>query len=921
MVERRRFVYEWILVVLLLTSGSAALAQQTVYVDDATCPGVGDGSSGNPYCKIQDAICYLKNNVSAGGTVLVRPGTYYEAVRSFVKISVVSTDGPAVTTIDATNKPCITSTCTVSTTTPCSAVMLSSVSGVGPTTADRFEGFRIVGGKGYYWGYEPYTVVGGGIFVFGNSAPTITRNEIVGNAAVDSRATFYYAGGIYIAGNLLGGIGVARPVITRNLIEGNTVDPVAGNSQSKMTYGMGAGIYAGGDSAARIESNTIRDNVAGSRAKSWQVANGGAIAMYSRSEAGTTFVSGNLILSNYAADYGAGIQAGCFMDNVYEIHPGTGTVENNVFASNDASFGGGIATTSSEVLFRSNTFAQNVAAYGGGAYFDQAHGDNPVVDATFVNNVVAFNTAIWDVLHPGGGLYVYNVNPVVRYDDLFGNSPENVAGTKTDADYVGVNGTISADPRFANRATGDFHPVAGSPVVDAGDNTNAPSLDLDGLPRPLDGNGDGNPVVDMGAYEFAPDTDGDGIPDVLDDDDDNDGVPDESDCAPLVKGVSSIPGEVEGSLRLDKTGGGRLSWARGIQGHTTNVYRGTRVPGQPWSYDETCLANEVPGVEYTTSENPPSGGLYYYQVSAKNTCGESPMGQASSGEDRYPLVSCEAANRDTDGDQVKDLADNCPLYSNPAQEDDDRDWIGNACDLCPLVPDPSQGDIDADGDGDACDNCVTVANPDQADGDADGYGDACDNCVTVANPDQADADGDLLGDACDSCTDLDADGFGDPGYPANTCPTDNCPSVSNPDQADLDGDGLGDVCDPDLDGDDVANTEDCAPADPSAWAVPIEVQGLAANDVPPIRVEWLPDPGGAVYDLIGGTLAALRVDGGVAQAICLASGLTETYWDDPRPAPAPGDGDYYLARARNLCGEGGYGSSTLGLRIPLAPCP
>src|SRR5438552_17785334 len=51
-----------------------------------------------------------------------------------------------------------------------------------------------------------------------------------------------------------------------------------------------------------------------------------------------------------------------------------------------------------------------------------------------------------------------------------------------------------------------------------------------------------------------------------------------------------------------------------------------------------------------------------------------------------------------------------------------------------------------------------------------------------------------VGDVCDPCTDTDGDGFGNPGFPANTCPVDNCPFTRNPDQRDTDGDGIGDAC-------------------------------------------------------------------------------------------------------------------------------
>jgi hypothetical protein len=58
-----------------------------------------------------------------------------------------------------------------------------------------------------------------------------------------------------------------------------------------------------------------------------------------------------------------------------------------------------------------------------------------------------------------------------------------------------------------------------------------------------------------------------------------------------------------------------------------------------------------------------------------------------------------------------------------------------------------------------------------------------------------DTDQDGIPDVFDECTDTDGDGYGNPGFSANTCETDNCPSVYNPDQLNSDPDSVGDVCD------------------------------------------------------------------------------------------------------------------------------
>jgi Thrombospondin type 3 repeat len=820
--------------IVALLAASAAMAQATVYVDDATCPGAGTGTSLDPYCRIQDGICAVK---VAGGTVLVRPGEYNESLRMFPGVSVVSTDGPTVTTIRADGKPCMTANCVPSLINlTCSTVVFPS----GGTNADRLEGFRIEGGAGLFRtfgsGTPPNALAGGGVFVF-DSSPTITNNVIVDNVLSNVTPTsHFWGGGIYVAGGTLAV--PLRPVITNNLVEENIADTAPGPNSNHSTFSLGGGIYLGQYVSPRVEANVIRSNQAGTTAKLYQVGGGGGIVSYAISTSTVPTISRNVIQDNSSADFGGGVAFGeVFKTGVGDYVATQGIVENNLIEFNRSFSGGGVNTGTTKVILRNNTIVDNLADFGGGVTAGSSNND--LDDVRMFNNIVAFNTSL---LYGSGGLGAYFSGPELENNDFFGNVPDDLGGTVDEATTIGVAGNISADPRFISRSPGtrNLHLLPTSGAIDVGTNSAAPTTDFDLVPR-IQAAGGGPAITDMGAYEYTPDSDGDGIPNYADPDDDGDGVPDASDCSSVIPSVSQPASPVGSTVILARGSGttGVLSWAAVPRALVYNVYRGSRT--QPWSYAMQCLVAETPIPTAQDPETPTLGTAFFYLVSAKNACGETYAGQHTNGTQVFPSPTCAPLAHDTDGDGVIDVEDSCPLVANAQQVDTDADGLGNVCDTdddndgrldgadnCPLAANATQTDGDSDGAGDPCDNCPglsnvgqldtdgdgtgnacdtdddgdgradgsdncsLISNASQADGDTDGAGDPCDNCPGLSNPGQANSDGDTTGDACDPCpgdpiNDVDLDG---------RCATvDNCPTTPNANQANQDGDSRGDVCD------------------------------------------------------------------------------------------------------------------------------
>jgi serine protease len=250
---------------------------------------------------------------------------------------------------------------------------------------------------------------------------------------------------------------------------------ISGNSQACSGGVGGAGIAIRGAGTVQVLNNVITGNTHTQAA--------GGVGLFA---AGTPTISGNVIKDNVGWQ-GGGISMFNFSD---------ATITNNIVVGNQAAQGGGMYISvpfgARGPLVVNNTIASNTANTGLAVYatgFD--------AQTTFVNDILTGNgTAA--VVHCDG---TYDPNgPSLRFNDVY-NSGTGPAYGGICTDQTGSNGNISADPRFVDPANGDFH-IRRGPAVDSGTNSGAPAIDIDGDPRPLDGNGDGIAIVDIGADEI-----------------------------------------------------------------------------------------------------------------------------------------------------------------------------------------------------------------------------------------------------------------------------------------------------------------------------------------------------------------------------------------------------------------------------------
>jgi hypothetical protein len=343
---------------------------------------------------------------------------------------------------------------------------------------------------GYYYGS------GGGIYNSGTL--TVSDSTLSGNSSTGFAC---YGGGISNGGTLTisnstlssnsaeygGGISNNGPLTVSN-------STLSGNSTNG---GRGGGIYNVG--TLTVSNSTLSGNSASY--------SGGGI----ENDSGTLTVSNSTLSRNSADNYGGGI-----------YNNGPLTVSDSTLSGNSGGDGGGIynygTLTVSDSTLSGNSAGQN----GGGIY--TTGGTHPV---TLTNVTLTANRC--GVSSLGGGLYVPTGAPVLHNtliagnfrgatgttaDDVYGrldaSGDYNLIGDGTGLTGLsdGVNGNLVGsaaapiDPLLGplqdNGGPTQTHALlAGSPAIDAGDNTNAPMWDQRGAPfrRIVHG------TIDIGAFE------------------------------------------------------------------------------------------------------------------------------------------------------------------------------------------------------------------------------------------------------------------------------------------------------------------------------------------------------------------------------------------------------------------------------------
>ena len=417
-----------------------------------------------------------------GDTVSVGPGTYFENLTLDTKeIALISTDGAAKTILDGSHLgPVLKITNTPSLKSSLNGFTIQNGSPLGSNAGSLSVGpagvlIANAGAQIINSTFQKNTGISIGVIngSLSLAASSISTASTSGGCALSPGASaFNPSTGVYLSGTstVLTGNGSPAPsVITGNTLFGDG------------TRCSGLGVQAVNlGQALTLQSNTIRNNSLGVAAQAPQL----------------------LLLQNLIYDNVTGGLSLNAPSNPPNIEPLTTFVVNNTIVNNLTS--PDPTVTSSTDIFLDGTVSRT----------------------GFVNNILV-GTTPHPVLTCATATPSINITPLVfDHNDLYNttNTPNSTligdCLTAIGGSPNSAPGNLSVDPHLAGST--DLHPLAGSPVIDAGNNS-APGLlfdafslasgivtsnaalltDFSGNRRIADSTNLGYPVVDMGAYEAS----------------------------------------------------------------------------------------------------------------------------------------------------------------------------------------------------------------------------------------------------------------------------------------------------------------------------------------------------------------------------------------------------------------------------------
>jgi hypothetical protein len=309
-----------------------------------------------------------------------------------------------------------------------------------------------------------------------------------------------------------------------------------------------------------------------------------------------------------------------------------GTLDRCVIRNNSAltpggfGNGGGVMMAGAEPVVQNSLIYSNVCNNLGGGVFLQS---GRILNCTIVLNAAWAGQELWWHQHTYGA-----VESSIMRHTLMGNTTDSnsvevgyppvfFTNCCADLDLPG-SGNLHADPLFALTSAAWYALQPGSPCVDAG-MTNALTLDLDGLSRPVDGDGIGGARVDIGASECRAaslDTDGDGLPDQTeawqagsdsadpDTDDDLSG-----DLEEWIAGTS--PTDAEDIFKVLDEGRSAAGVVVRWRGALGRLYTLQSVSNLMQSWSGVTNAVDLPGTGGTMSRTNAPAGREFHRVSAR----------------------------------------------------------------------------------------------------------------------------------------------------------------------------------------------------------------------------------------------------------------------------------------------------------------